>query len=100
MKQEIYRHEYKYPMSKLQMALEEAKCELRDRPIQVVEKNLSAEQSEKLRAETKATVEAEMKKQFAAELKEKIKKAEEKTFSKLAQPTHGLLAKPRAMRKF
>ena len=66
------------------MALEEAKCELRDRPIQVVEKNLSAEQSEKLRAETKATVEAEMKKQFASELKEKIKKAEEKTEKKFA----------------
>ena len=66
------------------MALEEAKCELRDRPVQVVEKDISAEQSEKLRAETKATVEVEMKKQFAVELKEKIKKTEEKAEKKFA----------------
>lgn len=77
------------------MALEEAKCELRDRPCQVVEKNLSAEQSEKLRAETKAEVEAEMKKQFAAELKEKVQKTTaklEKTYTEQIKDAEKALA--------
>ena len=77
------------------MALEEARCELRDRPCQVVEKNLSAEQSEKLRAETKAEVEAEMKKQFAAELKEKVQKTTaklEKTYTEQIKDAEKALA--------